>query len=404
MKSLLILGRQPALGLAELESLYGAENIQPFAGFSALVNIAPQDIHFARLGGSTRLCKILTKLPSTHWPEIKNYLLDTMPKHATALPDGKLTFGVSIFGIKVNLKELERVLLEVKKKIKATGRSVRIVPNKLPELNAAQVLHNKLTAQNGWELVIVSDGITAYLAQTVHIQDIEGYAARDQARPYRDTRVGMLPPKLAQVIVNLAGTHTLLTNSDLSPDPHAKVARMLDPFCGTGVTLQEASLVGYDVYGTDLEPRMVEYSIGNLHWLRQKWNDIDNSVRIELGDATSHTWDQPIDMVAAETYLGVPLTNMPKPGDLRKIIDNVDAIHEKFLRNIAPQLKPGTRLCLAVPAWSVVSDAFVRLPVLDHLKELGYNEVKFVHASKSDLIYHRENQLVARELVVITKE
>ena len=189
MQSLLILGRQPALGLAELESLYGAENVQPFAGFSALVNIAPQDIHFARLGGSTRLCKILTILPSSHWPEIKNYLLNAMPKHATALPDGKLTFGVSIFGIKVNLKELERVLLEVKKKIKATGRSVRIVPNKLPELNAAQVLHNKLTAQNGWELVIVSDGTKAYLAQTVHVQDIEGYAARDQARPYRDTRV-----------------------------------------------------------------------------------------------------------------------------------------------------------------------------------------------------------------------
>ena len=389
--TILILGRQPALGLAELESLHGAEAVRPFGPTAVFLNLPTTDLNFNRLGGSTRACKVLTPLPSTAWGDIKQYLLKNIPQHATALPEGKLTIGVSVYGVNVHLKELERCLLEIKKTVKASGRPVRIVPNKLAELNAAQVLHNNLTSPNGWELVIISDGREAYLAQTSHIQDIEGYAARDQARPYRDARVGMLPPKLAQILVNLAGSHLL-------------TGRLIDPFCGTGVVLQEASLMGYDAYGSDLEPRMVEYSIGNLHWLRQKRADIDNNVRIEIGDATSHTWNQPIDLVAGETYLGAPLTNMPKPDALHKIIDNTNAIHEKFLRNIAPQLQSGTRLCLAVPAWSVVSDAFLRLPVLDHLKELGYNEVKFVHAKKAQLIYHRENQFVARELVVITKD
>jgi len=403
MQSLLILGRQPALGLAELESLYGADRLQPYTAGAVLVDVPTSDINFTRLGGSTRLCKVLTKVPND-WTGIRNYLLKNMPEHATALPESKITIGLSLFGVKVHIKELERGLLELKKVIKQTGRPVRIVPNKELELNSAQVLHNKLAETGNWELVVISDGNTTYLAQTTFIQNIESYAARDQARPMRDARVGMLPPKLAQTIVNLA-TCSLTPPSISQPDGEGILAGpVLDPFCGTGVILQEASLMGYDSYGSDLEPRMVEYSIGNLHWLRQKWSHIDTNVRIELGDATSHKWQQPIGVVAGETYLGAPLTTLPKPENLRKIIENTNAIHQKFLVNIGDQLKSGTRLCLAVPAWSVVKGAFLRLPVLDHLKELGYNEVKFVHASKHDLIYHRENQFVARELVVIVKE
>lgn len=403
MQSLLILGRQPALGLAELESLYGSAALSPFTSGAVFLDVDSTNVDFNRLGGSTRLCKVLTKVPND-WTGIRNYLLKTMPEHAAALPEGKLTLGISLFGVKVHIKELERGLLEMKKMIKQTGRPVRIVPNKELELNSAQVLHNKLAEPGNWELVVISDGASTYLAQTSAIQNIESYAARDQARPMRDARVGMLPPKLAQTIVNLA-TGSLAAPSLATPDGEGVLSGpVLDPFCGTGVVLQEASLMGYDSFGTDLEPRMIEYSIGNLHWLRQKWSHIDTNLRIEVGDATTHKWQQPLGAVAGETYLGAPLTTLPKPENLRKIIENTNFIHQKFLENIATQLKPGTRLCLAVPAWSVVKGAFLRLPVLDHLKELGYNEVKFVHASKRDLIYHRENQFVARELVVITKE
>jgi hypothetical protein len=41
MKSIAILGRQPALGIAELESLYGAENTQPFGQSACLLKLDP---------------------------------------------------------------------------------------------------------------------------------------------------------------------------------------------------------------------------------------------------------------------------------------------------------------------------------------------------------------------------
>ncbi|NBU33335.1 hypothetical protein EB118_01280 [bacterium] len=391
MKSLLTLGRQPKLGIAELESLFGAEAVTPFGAQAVFLDVEPEHVPFARLGGSTRLCSKLAQLPSPNWPDIRDYIAKSIPEQEHYVPEGKLTIGLSVIGVKTSIKDIERCLLTAKKAVKALGRSVRIVPNKQLELNAAQIIHNGLTNTNGWELVVISDGQNAWLSQTVNVQDIEGYAARDQARPYRDARVGMLPPKLAQTIINLGA-------SSLQPTKQL----LLDPFCGTGVVLQEASLMGFDVYGTDINPRMVEYTIGNLHWLREKFDVAGEYVRIELGDATKHGWQQPINVVACETYLGQPLMSLPNSEHLSKIIYETNLINHNFIKNLAPQLKSGTRICLAVPAWRGKHE-FLHLPMLDHLTELGYNRVKFVHASNSDLIYHRENQVVARELIVLVK-
>lgn len=44
-KAVCILGRLPALGIAELESLYGADHIKPIDG-AALLDLAAEDINF----------------------------------------------------------------------------------------------------------------------------------------------------------------------------------------------------------------------------------------------------------------------------------------------------------------------------------------------------------------------
>ncbi|MFZ1683180.1 MAG: hypothetical protein WAU88_03525, partial [Candidatus Zixiibacteriota bacterium] len=256
-QTIAILGRQPALGIAELESLYGGDNITPFGAQACIVDVDAKDIDFNRLGGSIRIAKVLATLPSTNGKEIEKYLIETTPEHASYI-DGKLSFGISVFGVRVAGRQLAQTALSVKKAIRSAGISVRMVPQKDTELGSATVLYNKLTRGstsppsqltahqpalsapspqsysygyspsvdktlstrpehahndrkgsqspegNGWELLVVSDGQTAYLAQTVRIQDIDAYAARDQARPHRDAKVGMLPPKLAQIIINLA--------------------------------------------------------------------------------------------------------------------------------------------------------------------------------------------------------
>lgn len=392
-KSVCILGRQPALGLAELESLYGAEHTYPLPSKqAALLDIPAEEINFKHLGGTIKVARLLTQLPHSNFRQLIGFVIDEVPHHLQYVPPGKFTLGLSVYGLKASVPEINRATLEIKKSIKKIGRPVRVVPNKAPALNSAQVLHNKLTHKGGWELIFVADGQKTYLAQTFFVQDIEAYAARDQARPARDPRVGMLPPKLAQQIINLAVPAKI-------KDQKSKI-RVLDPFCGTGVVLQEALMMGYDVLGTDIDERMVEYAKTNIKWLVKQHPQIEGHAAIERADATQHEWPR-FTTVASEVYLGRPLSSLPAPDKLKEIINDVNTITRKFLQNLAPQLKSGQRICLAVPAWRQPNGKFTHLPLVDKLTDMGYNSVRFKHVRSEDLIYFREDQIVARQLLVL---
>lgn len=387
--SILILGRQPRLGMAELESLYGPERLQPVGVSAVLLDEQPGDVAFQRLGGSIKLAKVLTELPTTDFSRLLDYIQKTIPEHLGYLPEGKVKFGLSVFGIQTNVAQLNRSTLSIKKTIRQTGHSVRVVPNNELSLNSAQVRHNQLTSPLGMELLLIRNGTSTILAQTVQEQDIEAYADRDQKRPKRDARVGMLPPKLAQIIINLA-------------NPSAG-STVLDPFCGTGVILQEAILMELGAYGTDLEPKMVDYTNANLKWLEDKTEKRVTGAT-EVGDATSFVWKEvEFQSIACETYLGRPFSTTPPQDVLQEVMQDVDTIHRKFLRNVAEQTPSGFRMCIAVPAWKT-PNGFKHLKILDSLEEFGYNRVSFVHAEQEELIYHREGQIVARELVVLIRK
>lgn len=387
MKSLAIFGRLPDLSIAELEGLYGAAHIRLLAG-GALLDLDTNEVDFKRLGGTMKLAKVLTPLPTTRWDELEKFLIENIPKHLDSLPEGSFTLGVSLYNFNVPVGSMNRSLMIIKKVIKKTGRRVRIVPNKTADLNSAQVLHNKLTTRGAWELLLVRDGDRTIVAQTIFVQDIDAYAARDQARPKRDARVGMLPPKLAQAMINT-----------ISPDSGSVV---LDPFCGTGVVLQEALLMGYPVIGTDKDERMVQFSKENIDWIRQKYPQFDSPADIASGDATNHQWPD-VDAVVSETYLGRPFSVFPSPDVLRQVTSDVNIILKKFLSNLAPQLRNGTKLCLAVPAWQKPGGGYLFLPVIDHLTDIGYNYLDLAHVDPGRLIYYREGQTVARQLLILIK-
>ncbi len=396
--SICILGRQSALGLAELESLYGAASVQPIGSVAAWLNKPPQEVSFAYLGGTMKFCKLLTVLDSTKWADVQKFLIGAVPQHAKKLPDGKMRIGLSVYGLKVEPRQITGTGLELKKMLKKSSRSTRIVPNNEPALNTAQVLYNQLTGPLGWELVFVRDGAKTIVAQSIAVQDITAYSKRDRQRPRRDARVGMLPPKLAQIIINLATSEAIAPNCDLK-DLLDKT--ILDPFCGTGTLLMEAALMGYAAYGTDIEPRLIDYSKENLEWLERE-TSIKPYSNLEVADATEHRWSNKFNFIASEAYLGRPFTSPPSNEILQQTISEVNTIIKKFLRNLASQTRPGLRLCLALPAWKTTR-GFEHLPILDNLKGLGYNRVSFVNAAGDELIYHRAGQIVGRELVVLIR-
>lgn len=414
MQYVCILGRQPALGMAELESRFGAQSIEIVQSGICILN-TDHEINFDHFGGILKVAKLLTILSHIDWSKSVRYVVSTLPQHLQYIPEGKINLGVSLYDLKVPVSQINAGALSFKTSIKKAGRNARVVPNKEAELNTAQVIHNKLTGPTGLELLFVKSTDTTLLAQTIWVQDIDAYRRRDQERPMRDARVGMLPPKLAQIIINLAaGLHhpfSATSDGSLNYNEASESSVLLDPFCGTGVILQEALLQGWKVIGSDLDPRMVEYAQKNLEWLQKNYSQKNNNTKSKLtlnyeviqADATSSTWQKPFQTIACETYLGRPFSSQPDPQTLQQVMHDVNVINKKFLQNLAQQTQSGFRVCLALPAWKI-KGGFRRLQILDHLEELGYNSVRFTHAEAADLIYHREGQFVGRELVVLIRK
>lgn len=382
-----ILGRQPALGTAELEQLYGSDQVRWFSDQSALVD--SRSLDFERLGGSQKAGRVVSEMPRGDWRQVSMKVVRAYTE-AWAGTEGKVTLGISAYGFDVSARDVQKTGIILKQKLKAKGVSLRLLPNAEPALNSATSHHNKLgLSDNKVELLIVrARNGKVIIAESIGAQNITAYTRRDQERPKRDAFVGMLPPKLAQIMVNLA-----------APRPGA---RILDPFCGTGVVLQEAALMGFKVYGTDLSDKMIDYSRINLDWLADVQHlDIDST--IHQGDAMNTTWQEPIDAVACESYLGQPFSAPPSPAKLADVRKNCNYIISEFLKNIGKQLQPGTPLCVGVPAWRDTQGNFTHLPLIDDLTKLGYTRYEFTTVRNHDLLYYREDQVVARELLVLAK-
>lgn len=380
-----ILGRQPALGIAELERLYG--DVTWFSDDSAIVNTTTFD--FERLGGSQKAGRIIAELPRGDWVQASRKLVAAYAE-AWRSHEGKITLGISAYGFREGARDIQKTGIILKKKLRESNVSLRLIPNDTPALSTATSHHNKLgLSDNKIELLVVrGKSGKIIIAESVGAQNITAYARRDQGRPKRDAFVGMLPPKLAQIILNLA-----------NPTPGTRV---LDPFCGTGVVLQEASLQGFKVYGTDLSDKMIDYSRQNLTWLAETHHIDINSI-VEQGDAIKHQWHETISAVACEGYLGQPFSAPPSSAKLAEVRKNCNHIMGEFLKNIASQLDSGASLCVAIPAWRALDGSFTHLPLVEQLGALGYKQVHFKTVNPRELLYHREDQVVARELLVIVK-
>jgi tRNA G10 N-methylase Trm11 len=387
-----LLGRQPALSIAELERTF--ERVSWFSADTALVDTKHIDVQ--KLGGTQKAGKVAFELNTSDWRRISDAIVAHYSKKWNGY-DGKITLGLSAYGVNVSVRDLQKVGLILKGKLKKNGTSIRLIPNQEIALSSATSHHNKLgLSDNKVELMIVKGGKSIVVAESTGAQNITALAARDQGRPKRDAFVGMLPPKLAQIMINLAGEITKDPESDLTQP------RILDPFCGTGVLLQEATLMNYAVYGTDIAEKMIRFSRDNLNWLQSTYN-FTTSWYLHEGDAVDTKWQQPIDAVVSESYLGQPFSAPPSSAKLTEVKGNCNHIISGFLRNLQTQLKPGTPVVLAVPAWKDKEGRFTHLPLIDRLDELGFEQVKFQTVPTEQLLYHRPDQVVARELLVLTR-
>lgn len=370
---LAILGRQPELGLVELESVFGPEAVQPFGRLAALVEA---ELNVSRLGGVVKAGVVLYRGPAKRLQEFP-FELGSLPRRASKTP-----FGLSVYGGKVSPGELLSVGLSLKKQLKSGG-SVRLVRSaKGTILSAAELTHNRVL-EDGFELMILYAGTEMVVARTTEVQDIAWYSKRDYERPARSARVGMLPPKLAQVMVNTTRGKTVA-----------------DPFCGTGVVLAEALLLGREAWGSDLEPEMAQATAKNLEWLGQMSGFPLPAWHVSEGDARSITIP-PGSSLVSEGYLGPNLSHSPTPAELTRIQRELLDLYRSSLKHWASRLSGGAEVTLCIPVWRV-SGKWHELGLIDELPDLGYTPKSFQHV-RAPVLYAREDQIVGRQILMLRK-
>lgn len=386
-----ILGRQPVFGIAEIEKVFGASSIETISDQTVLFE-TPTIFNIQHFGGILKAGEVVFSTDVQSWRQISEKIIHYYLEELRSA-NCKITIGISVYGIKTNSREIQKTGIELKQKLKKANVSLRLIPNNDGiALSTATSHNNKLgLSPNKIELLVVRTQDSVVVAESTGAQNITSYAKRDQARPKRDAFVGMLPPKLAQIMINLAYS------------PQQKNAILLDPFCGTGVVLQEASLMGYKTYGTDISEKMINYSRTNLDWLAQTHKKIVPP-QLEIGDATKKQWQKPINLIVSETYLGQPFSAPPSDAKLSEVKDNCNHIVEEFLKNLSSQIQSKTPICIAIPAWRNTQGNFTHIPLIQSLGRLGYKRHEFRYVSQNNLVYYRDNQVVARELLVLEKQ
>lgn len=105
--------------------------------------------------------------------------------------------------------------------------------------------------------------------------------------------------------------------------------------------------------------------------------------------------------MVSEGYLGPNLNHSPALSVLDSIRREILALYKDSLRQWGSQLPAGAEVSLCVPAWRV-GRAWHYLGLVDELAGLGYT-LKSFRAVATPLLYAREDQVVARQLLLLRK-
>jgi tRNA (guanine10-N2)-dimethyltransferase len=150
--------------------------------------------------------------------------------------------------------------------------------------------------------------------------DKDQYEARHvRSRPYFSPV--SLHPRYARALVNLTRVRRGQT--------------LLDPFCGTGGILLEASLVGAKAKGSDISPEMIEGCAENLRHFNVAFEQLEVADIGELDEVFGK-----VDAVATDPPYGRSATTKREP---------VTSLHERALTSIANVLSSGAWAGVVLP-------------------------------------------------------
>ncbi|MBU0732082.1 methyltransferase domain-containing protein [Patescibacteria group bacterium] len=379
MKYLFILGNNPELSALELEMVFYKFMKNPLE-----FKLLGPKVVLIETGEKIDVKKIQDKLGGT--VKIAEYLFETEELEEEKFVEilkkkkGKILYGFSLYPanekikVKKEHKNFEKFGLKIKKEL----GPARLVTSKDPELSSV-IVQKEILKKDGSDFIVVIDDGKYTIGVTKIVQDFKTYSDLDYGRPARDPRNGMLPPKVAEMMINI-----------VSPEPGNAI---IDPFCGSGTILHAAAMLGWkNILGSDISPQAINNTKKNIEWLAtQRKKELSTiNFRFEIIDAQNLSTilsANSVDAIVTEVYLGPPKFER----DLPRIKKDLETLYFKVFADFKRILKPKAKLVVAFPAWKFKKDV-IKLDISKELKNLKYEFFA------EPVIYGRPDAKVLREI------
>ncbi len=337
-----------------------------------------------RLGGTVKIA--YQKNETNNEDELISEIVNILEQK-----EGKVVFGLNYYNIgtdQTKKGDVEFWGKSIKKILREKGKSSRYIYKNESTLSSATVLHNNLI-KKGADIIIAQNQNKYLIAETVALQPFEDWGRRDFGRPSRDDFSGMLPPKIARIMINLAVT-----------DPTNKI--LLDPFCGSGTIISEAALMNFKkIIGSDVSNKAIQDTKNNLKWLKKYYTINTDNIEIKQLDVSELSkYTQSADAIITEPYLGPPRNGRETLNELKKTSSELKALYLKTLEQFEKILSPHGTIIMVIPCFRYKGQ-WINIDLTKELKKIGLVTDPLIKTKSRQydfLLYARANQRVGREI------
>lgn len=362
-------GNTPELSVFELERLTQLSLEKVSAHLYFLQTEAELDIqHLQQIsGGLVKAYRALTSFSENNLPELEKNIIDYL-----ASTGNKVRFSINNFS---NIESPQFDHAYIKKALAKREVKSRYLASPATGLSAAVLNHQNVT-----ELVIIQHQEKLTLAKTVSIQNIDDWSKRDRQKPYANRKKGMLPPKVARMMVNIA-------QSFIDKDQ----PQIYDPFCGSGTILMEGLLTDCKVIGSDLDSKAVEGTKENIAWLIDEYQLPTQKFKISQLDVVQPLPSNfpSIDAIVTEPFLGKP---KPREAELKNIFTGLYRTYLGAFKNWSKTLSKGGVIVLVLPLVETQKKTYNLDKLIDKISQLGYTMLS------QPIVYSRPQAIVKRQL------
>jgi len=211
-------------------------------------------------------------------------------------------------------------------------------------------------------------------------QNIWLYEEIDFNKPMSSMNIGMMPSKLAHIMLNIA---TGLEENQT----------VFDPFCGLGTTLFIANALGHNTIGSDINITPCKQNV--KWWGLSKFNT-DNKKHLfkhDVKDKFKSPILKSVDCIVSEWFLGPIVKNYLSLKQAQFHEKEIQPVYIEWIRNLL-ELNP-KNITITLPVYNMMDRKIYHFH--DTIKKLR----EFANVILADEIYMRKDQKIGRMIIQV---